>query len=129
MCLLSIVFFSEIGVFQKADCRVEVTLASVLELPALTRPSLEEPWWAHFRQGQPVVGGQSHVMSLGCLGTVRHFLPLECMVLGTVSLEEICWVCLSYPPLHLILNLVTFHQRVSSAWQHVDLQPVFDSTP
>lgn len=129
MCLLPIVCFSEIGVFQKADCRVEVTLASVLELSALTSPSLEEPWWAHFRQGQPVVDGQSHVMSLACLGTVRCFLLLECMALGTVSLEEICWVCLPYPPLHLLLSLATCHQRVSSAWQHVDLQPVLDPTP
>lgn len=52
MCLLSIVCFSEIGVLQKADCRIEVTLASVLELSVLTSPSLEEPWWAHLRQGQ-----------------------------------------------------------------------------
>lgn len=97
MCLLSVVSFSEIGVLQKADCRVEVTLASVLESSALTSPSLEEPWWTHVRRGQPVVNGQIRGMSLAYLGTVRRFLLLECMVLGAVSLEGIYWVCLSHP--------------------------------
>lgn len=97
MCLLSIVCFSEIGVLQKADCRVEVTLASVLESSALTSPSLEEPWWTHVRRGQPVVNGQIRGMSLAYLGTVRRFLLLECMALGTVSLEGIYWACLSHP--------------------------------
>lgn len=50
-------------VSQKADCRAEVRLASVLELSALKSPSLEEPGWAHFRQGHPVVGGRLHVMT------------------------------------------------------------------
>lgn len=120
MCLLPIVCISETGVLQKAGCRAEVRLASVLESSVLTSPGLEEPGWADFGQGQPVVSGRIHVMSLGCLETARRSLLLEYMALGAVSLEGMHSVCLSQP-LHLILGLETFHQRALSAWQHLEL--------
>lgn len=58
-------------VSQQANCRSDVRLASVLEWSALISHSLEEPGWAHFRQGQPVAGRRLHIMTLACLGMTR----------------------------------------------------------